>query len=367
MGKIRTIDFITELQSAEKNGLKRDGCFKAFVDFVKERPELELLFRGNSNEATIYYHNNIVWKLSMNGSLAKVTINYDHLRYTVNWETIIEKYHNQYGFPLKTKDDLSKKFSLGYQCTEVDTSKGESFDKSFVEGMYEIICDVMSDYFFPYLTGEIADENDTRLMDNFRDSVGVDQNRSTKGKLIKKRNPLEKQKQQAYFTANTNIKDGLFVYDLEYKEPSLDNKDKKEKLEKKHRNNMNKPDGLGIRFRNGNPTKFVMIEMKSKPEAEKSTSGTHEHLDGMLDDLFDYTFVHDRLLEADQLLRDYAKLGLRGLNDSMRIPSCLDNIGVNETEILVVYTDELASENQVGRHVTYSDKYGTIGYMVELF
>ena len=52
----RAINFLDEF-------IKEDGSFTAFLDFVKNHDELELLFRGNSGdngEVIIYYKNNIV-------------------------------------------------------------------------------------------------------------------------------------------------------------------------------------------------------------------------------------------------------------------------------------------------------------------
>ena len=51
-----------------------------------------------------YFCNNIVWKLSKKGNIAKVTVNYNHLRYCSNWPQIVEeKYHKLYG---NTKDNF---------------------------------------------------------------------------------------------------------------------------------------------------------------------------------------------------------------------------------------------------------------------
>lgn len=356
----RTIGFLDEF--------KEGGCFKAFADFVRKKPELELLFRGNSNKAIIYYHNNIVWSLSKSkdGSTACVEINYDHLRYTKNWEEKIKIFHTKYGFPLKSKENLSDKYSLGYVCSTI--KKGEIFSYEFVSEMYKIIEEIMSDYFFPYLDTEDVDSNDSRLIDQFRDKAGAEQIKIMSGERRKKPNHLEKQNQQAYFSATANLKGGLFVYDLEYKEPFKNSKVKEEEKKKKNREKVNKPDCLGIRFdEEGNPISFVMVEMKSKKEAENGGSGTEEHLDGMMDDLLDPRFVKMRIEEAYEIMQGYKELELRGLSQKSVIPNLKTCLGINDTEILIVYTDELTNGRTIGHHVTASEKYGSIGYTVELF
>ena len=144
----RAISFLDEFT-------QENGCFKAFVDFVREHDELELLFRGNSGkygEVTIYYKNNIVWKLSKNSKNATVTINYNHLRYCEDWKTKMRQF-NAYGFPIKypvvqTKKNGRKSYDSQYVSVKRDIKKNEIFDMEFVAGTYEIIKEVMSDYFY---------------------------------------------------------------------------------------------------------------------------------------------------------------------------------------------------------------------------
>lgn len=358
---MRTISFIDEFT-------KDDGCFKEFADFVREHDELELLFRGNSSDvAIVYFCNNVVWKFSKLGNIAKVTVNYNHLRYTEKWPEIIkDKYHGLYGFPLVTEDTISSRYDLGgYHDSVIDISKGEKFDKDFVSGLYSVIEEVMSDFFFPYYKNEIASENDSRLKDHFRDKKGASQRIRKDGKNYKKPNYLEKQNQQAYFTSNCCMDDGVYVYDLEYKEPFADEKAKKAAMASKGREKMNKPDCLGIRFKDKKPVSLVMIEMKSEAGAESGKSGTGEHLDGMWDDLRDSKFVKDRLKEAHALMEAYKSVKMHGFDGDEVIPSFED---IDTGEILIVYTDDLAKNKMVGEHKADSDKYPKgIPYTVELF
>lgn len=359
--KMRTISFIDEF-------INEGGCFKAFADFVRNHDELELLFRGNSSDvAIVYYCNNIVWKLSKKDNIAKVTVNYNHLRYCSNWPQIIaEKYHKLYGFPLVTEDDITEKYDLSaYHDSEIDVSKGEKFDIAFVSGLYSVIEEVMADFFFPYLNDEKAESNDPRLMDHFRDKKDGKQRIRKNGIRVKKPNYLEKQNQQAYFSSKCMIDNGVYIYDLEYKEPYASKKAKEAALKAKGREKMNKPDCLGIRFIDKKPVSFVMVEMKSKAGAEIGPSGTEEHLDGMWDDLLDPQFLKSRLREAHALMEAYRMVRLHGLNGDEVIPT-FDDIECGE--ILVVYTDELAKGKSAGMNKAQSEKYPDgIPYTIELF
>ena len=360
----RAINFLDEF-------IKEDGSFTAFLDFVKNHDELELLFRGNSGdngEVIIYYKNNIVWKLSKNSESAKVTINYNHLRYCVDWEDKMKQLH-EYGFPIKYPVEKVKKvkgkerrsYESDYVSVSKKISKNEKFEMDFVAGTYEIIKEVMSDYFYcNYENGK--EEDVSKLKDYFREYLGVTQSNR------KKPNYCEKENQQKFFSCNSSMKNGVFVYDLEYKEPHKDKAEKETKLAVKKREKMNKPDCFGIRFdEERNPIKFVMIEIKSKAGSESGSSGTKEHLDGMMDDLRDKDFVKARLIEAKEIMEQYRSLGLKGLSKEIFIPDFsqfADKIG---TEILVVYTDELADSRMAGTYVTSSEKYGEIEYQVEVF
>lgn len=359
--KMRTISFLDEF-------IKEDGCFKAFADFVRSNNELELLFRGNSSDvAIVYFCNNVVWKFSKSRNIAKVTVNYNHLRYTENWPEIIsEKLHKIYGFPLVTEDDITSKYDLGsYHDATIDVSKGETFDNEYVSDLYDVLKSIMADYFFPYYNNENSLIDDSRLKDHFRDKKGSLQRLKKNGEPVKKPNYLEKQNQQAYFTKMCQLYNGIYIYDLEYKETHSSINEKKAAMLLKGRQKMNKPDCLGIRFVNGKPISLVMVEMKSKAAAEHGDSGTEEHLEGMWDDLTDCVFLKVRIREAKAIFESYRDVRMHGFIGNEIIPS-FD--AIEEGEIVIVYTDELANSKLVGNYVAYSDKYPNgIPYAVDLF
>lgn len=379
MGKDRTIGYLEQFMDIEE----KKGCFRAFADFVRQHDELELLLRGNSNEVTIYYYNNVVWKLKYSETgakkTAKVTVNYHHMRYSLpeNSKKWMEDLHKDYDFPLlapakyivyeknaKTgKKESKEKYGIyhageeGYVTVSKDVTNGDVFDDTFVAGTFKIIEQYMADYFY----FDSKTPNDPRMKDQFREALGAEQ-------CTNKRNYLEKQNQQAYFTATNHLKDGLFVYDLEYKEGFASQEAKELAKKAKGLDKMNKPDCLGIRFdKDKHPSKFVMIEIKSNKEAEEGTSGTKVHLDGMKADLQDPTFVRSRLTEATALMKQYSKLRMRGFTGKEEIPNFEDLLGVDDTEILLVYTDRLAQSKQAGCGMAVSERFGQIPYTIEHF
>lgn len=107
-----------------------------------------------------------------------------------------------------------KNYGIGYVCADVDLIGGKKIDQKYVETLYEISRRIMSDYF-------CLDKKE-KLIDRFRESFGVPQTGRAKP------NYLEKINQQTFFAATSKIKSGLFVYDLEYKEPFVDSEKKSE-------------------------------------------------------------------------------------------------------------------------------------------
>ncbi len=350
MNKMRNISFLDEF--------KEDGLFYCFTKLVKNKDNgLELLFRGNSGDngqAVIYYRNNVVFRLSVSSRSAKITINYDHLRYTKEWPKMIKKYE-KYGFPHKNEKNIkpNKYYGIGYVNALIPREKAkEIIDDNYVKGLFDISKEVMKDYF---------SHDKSKLKDWFRDSV----NEGPTGRA--KPDYLEKENQQAYFSENSNVKNGLFIYDLEYKEAFENTTEKNISMKSKGREKMNKPDCLGIRFdKDGNPINFVFVEIKSNKNAEIGESGTEEHLDGMMDDLTDSSFVQMRIKEAEQIIHDYQKIGLKGLSKETVIPDF--NPKRITPEIVIVYTDNAACNKQAGKQRAKSMKYEDgIEYTVEFF
>ncbi len=350
MGKLRTIDFFDELLN--------DGSLYWFAQLVKGDENLELLFRGNSGDngkVCIYYKNNIVFKLAVSKVKRNVsiTINYDHLRYTEDYRTIISKYNKEFLFPIKEPKRKKNSCGIGYVSKSVGREEAKIlFNDDYVKGLYMLIKSAMEDFFNPKKT-----------KDQFRETLAMKQTGRAKP------NYLEKVKQQLYFKSKSCLKDGLFVYDLEYKEAFSGTEEKTKEMSSRKISKINKPDALGIRFdMNGIPIKLALIELKSKPSAEKGSSGTVEHLEGMMEAMTKTDFMKDRIKEAKEILDYYKKLELKGLSRGTKIPDLEQFINpLDKPEIIVVYTDDSAINKEIGIQKEKSEKYGEIEYSVELF
>lgn len=290
------------------------GGFKEFVEFVRKTEKenlgyrLVLCFRGNSSPSNvvIYYHNHMVWKLNKSqGKKLKVTISFNHARYTKDWESKLNELYEKYNFSLnkkgkgklKLKDIVSeiKNGSNGYL-----TVTSDSFDKNFVEGSFYILKTIIDDFF--------GKEHE---YDYFKGAKG--QNRFY----------LEKMRQHELYLNYNNTNNGLFIYDLEFAQKK--NKDIPE--------NDNQPDMVGIRFKNGKPEKLVLIEVKCKKTSMENKSGLEEHTGKMEKYIKNEIAIKNRIEEANKILQQYSILQLRKVQ-TIKIP---ENIPI---EIRIILTDE---------------------------
>ena len=285
----------------------KDGGFKDFIEYVKKnKNDLVLCFRGNSTPkyVAIYYKNHYVWKLSITKNKElKVTISFNHARYTNNWKEELKKLYENYNFnSVCTKNKLKEKYNLQKEefftgnklnlegLTEafkkgLDSSDGyltvtkKSYDKDFVEGSGKILRHIIDDHF--------TDKFDR---DEFK---GIDN--------VIHPNKIEKKRQHDLYLKNDNSKDGLFIYDLEFTQP----KAKELRLQK------NQPDMLGIRFEKGKPKTLAIIEVKCTKAVMDGKSGLNEHLEKMKEYIEKKEISENRRKEVVEIMNQYNNLNLR--------------------------------------------------------
>ena len=131
---------------------------------------------------------------------------------------------------------------------------------------------------------------------------------------------------------NHKLKDGLFVYDLEFAQPQKIGV----KLGKS-----NKPDMFAVRFdAKGNMRAISLVEVKSTETAFIGTSGAKKHMKGMLEYINYKTeeglLIDDRKKEACRILNQYRELGLYGLSED--IPKFEESDFLDlEAEIIFVF------------------------------
>lgn len=290
----RRVDYVKEFLPG--------GNLYGFKKLVEENAELELLFRGNSGEngntTIIYYNNHIVFKIEKHRYEFLVTLSFSHARYSEDWENKQRDLENL-GFR-KSKDN---------KCMYCEKEK---YEDSFINDAYAIIKQYMVDYFNP-----------NKKVDQFK--------KVNNEKQRKKDDKIEKIRQQELMRILNDSKNGYFVYDLEFAQKHANKNESKQDTEK------NQPDMLAIKFKDENPEKIVLIEVKSTTKACKYESGVMEHLKKMKKYSEDYIKMDVRKKDACGIISDYVELQLRNLNKERHFDE--DQFLGLDTEILLIFTD----------------------------
>lgn len=347
---------------------KDNKVFGEFIEFVKKTEDLALCFRGNDSDTgtvTIYRHNHEMWQLKINGTgIPIVEVSMNHCRFMSDWDTYAVKGLMDIGFrPVKkeledhTYDMLVEKRALAsksgkddYDVIElrylINVATTSEQMKSVVEKSYVILCRMQNEYFEPLRENTVTvvyKENAKNQPINFVKAYvqGLEEverkkyyNSECKNKIYASPQPcVEKHVQQELFLLNHKLRDGLFIYDLEFQQPKKDGVVLGES---------NKPDMFAIRFdSNGNMKSICLVEVKSTITAFSGTSGVKNHMRGMLEYLSYITekglLINDRKREACNILNQYRSLGLYGLSDEMP-PYKVEDFENLETEIIFIFS-----------------------------
>ena len=247
-----------------------------YLTKVKEKNSgLQLRFRGNNTpEAiTIYYNNHMVWKISRLMRGYKVEVSANHAKGSRKDELLEQLQQEPLSFI--TKSDHAKSYPYVVKKT---------FDDNFVNNTYNLMVDAIKEFF----------------------GAGKYQ---------------EKRIQQELFGALTESQDGLYVYDLEFKQ--------------RNRKNENEPDMLAVRYSEGKPQSIVFVEVKSKWKAcEDEKSGLTKHLDGMNHYIKNSPYLNNRKQEAHDIISAYKSLKLH--NPPKNVP---DPENLNKFEMMIILTD----------------------------
>ncbi|SFG54674.1 hypothetical protein [Oribacterium sp. WCC10] len=252
------------------------GALSPFLAKVKEKNSgLQLRFRGNNTPeaVTIYYNNHIVWKISRYARGYKIEVSANHVKGVQRKDLLDQLQQEPLGFI--TKSEHAKSYPYVVK---------NSFDDYFVNSTYNIMVDAIKEYF------------------------GA-------------RNYREKRIQQELFETLTESQDGLYVYDLEFKQ--------------KNNNLENEPDMLAVRYSEGKPQSIVFVEVKSKwKSCEDETSGLTKHLDGMNHYIKNSPYLNNRKQEAHDIISAYK--GLKLHNPPKNVPDPED---LNKFEMMIILTD----------------------------
>lgn len=257
--------------------LLENGALSPFLAKIKEENSgLQLRFRGNNTpEAiTIYYNNHMVWRISKHTHGYKVEVSANHAKGSRKDELLEQLQREPLCFITSSKHSQSYPYVIR-----------ESFDNRFVDLTYNMMVSAIRDFF------------------------GSEKYR-------------EKRIQQELFDAMTDSQDGLYAYDLEFKQRGGT------KFE-------NEPDMLAVRYSGGSPQSIVLIEVKSKWKAcEDGTSGLTKHLDGMNDYIKESPYLINRKHEAHDIISAYKGLNLH--NPPKFVPDPED---IKSFEMMIILTD----------------------------
>ena len=167
--------------------------------------------------------------------------------------------------------------------------------------------------------------------DYFNPKLNLDYFKAEKGKKALRRSSyIEKIRQQELYLEFNNTENGLFIYDLEFAQKTMENIQK----------NNNQPDMLGIQFKDGKPEKLILLEVKStkaamtdgKGKDGKEKSGLIKHIEGMEEYKKDPEAIKNRIIEVNKILKQYKDLELRIIKD-------VEEISDIPIEIRVILTD----------------------------
>lgn len=357
--------------------LQNRDTFAAFVDYVKtnEYKDLALCFRGNDSEigkVVIYRNNHMIWELRFNDGLPAVRINPNHARFMKDWNTRVVKKLMRMGFRGPNGQDYEQLERENGFVTRHKTKGGYSYDAVYLDycptggygevmkvvtSSYTILKEMQESYFsldhdeefdvFYPRSGVFKKEKRPRnyikqyYFDHNVEAKSVDANPNFYANFQR---CIEKHVQQDLFMNNHFLKDGLFIYDLEFAQPSnVPGVSVKSK---------NEPDMFALRFdANGNIVAICMIEVKSTKSALTQNSGLEEHLKGMEEYFYikkeNGTLMDDRICEARKILNQYCELGFYDVSRKFK-ESEFEGI---KKEIIFVFSNELDLDVYVHRGV----------------
>ncbi|MCR5022871.1 MAG: hypothetical protein K6A90_00860 [Lachnospiraceae bacterium] len=324
----------------------KEGGFKYIYQTAKRDPELEICMRGNDDSIIIYYHNHILWELSLSNDRCRVSVSFNHARYCKDYHDKWEKL-KKYGFDLNKSEFRliptykTNKSGKQYLQGAVSSSNGKlnSYDvknEKFATETLKVMKEIIDDFF---------DANKTT--DYFKTDWNKD-HPDNQIKINKKRKTpcIEKRWQQSLYRKMKDLHDGYYAYDLEFSQkfPNLD-------IRKKMEENVNEPDMLAIRYENHKPRAMVLIEVKSTWSACAGKSGIKKHLIGMNAYSKSDIFIPNRKKEAKQILEQYKELELISAETDTNIPERID------VERLLILTDNSIKEKEYTQEMKKENVY----------
>lgn len=352
--------------------VKPNGAFYEFNQFVKEHlDKLVVCFRGNEtpNQITIYRNNHMVWKLYLtsddqNGE-PRVEVSFNHARYYKDWNELLITF-GSLGFNIVDKNGSQlvpsvkgKGVGIGTIVASLpaDVSK---FDKDeFVKPCYDAVMKMMDSFF------DIAFDS-SKVTDWFRTYLNKDKKEYHLSKQNPKRSYIEKRWQQHLFNELKYAEDGLFVYDLEFSQPSGVINSDDDEISEEDESNANEPDMLAVRYEGGMPVAIVLVEVKSTYDACGSgNSNIKSHFKGMNEYCKNSVLVKNRHIEACKILEQYKDAGIY-VKEGQILPDINNQLPI---EIVFIFTsnepvDCMESVKHKSDYIPYDCSKSAIYYLL---
>lgn len=275
----------------------RKGILEPVTQMVRDNNDLIMCFRGKY--INIYYRGHSLFRIEQMGHKKhpyyKVFFNFNHARYTENWEEVLEQLE-AIGYSLNHKNhDIRNKENIVSAIVKLPNR--DFWNKSKI-----ILSKLIDDYF---------SVDDNKLYDYLK--MCKDEN---------KRKHIEKQRQQKIAIANTNCDNGYFIYDIEYTQ-ARNSKDEK---------NSGRFDMLALRVENKIPVELVLIELKSTESACTSNSGINKHYEDLKQYSNNLEYMKVRKKEAIGIFNTYSSLNIISAN---KIEEAVNF----KVKILFIFTD----------------------------
>lgn len=271
----------------------KTGPLAGLLDILKLDRTLTLCLRGglSAEYVNVYFKGHSLLKISQQGDTYKATFDFNHARYTRDWDRRLERlqalgYALNNGAPLKLprleKNEGQDRLRVVHPRNEIscDASVG-SGKRDFWNDSILILKGLVDDFFSPKLTEDV-----------FKTGAQLPQSPRAKQPLI------EKQHQQRIMTENSSLDSGYFVFDMEYDQARSNIEEAKS----------GRFDMLALRKMEEGLYNLVFIELKSTKSACTGKCGIQKHYADLSKYIQDPNFLAVRKADAIEICRQLSEL-----------------------------------------------------------
>lgn len=278
-------DFVNELQC---------GILSDIIDLVngyqddQGQPVLYMAFRGSY--INIYFHSHVVFHISRkdNGNRYRISFDFNHARFSPEYKEDL-KTLQEYGWRLPAgrteiikNDAIKGTKSSGNNQISLDICRKETQTSDYLRESCQILLRLMRDFFDVSKTRDYFTIPEKEICVNY----------------------AEKDRQQKIAMANRFCRSGLYIYDIEYRDP--------EKCQTKGRYDM-----LAVQIdSDGVARSLLFLELKTNGKSCEGASGVDDHRCDMKEYLARKDLIDQRIQDCRNIFAAYHRLGI--LEDEIR-------------------------------------------------